>query len=153
MHRTALTVFLLILAFIGIADAWYLTASALSDTALSCDLGAVLDGCNIVAKSEYSHFLGLPLAMYGVGFFVVIFILAALLMVYPHRLLHRSLFWLSAIGSAMSVVFLLVQFVLIKALCIYCIASAVITFLVFLVARDLQKQHRESNLHTVVQTT
>lgn len=153
MHRTALTAFLLVLAFMGIADAWYLTASALTDTALSCDLGAVLDGCNIVAKSEYSHFLGLPLALYGVGFFVAVFILAATLLVYPHRTLHRLLFWLGAIGSVMSVVFLLIQFVLIKALCIYCIASAVITFLVFLVARDLQKQHEREIVRTVVQTS
>ena len=140
MHRTALTVFLLVLAFIGIADAWYLTASALSDTALSCDLGAVLDGCNIVAKSEYSHFLGIPLALYGVGFFAAVFVLASLLLVYSHQKLYSALFWLGAIGSVMSVVFLLIQFIFIKAICIYCIASAIITFLIFLVARDLQKQ-------------
>lgn len=140
MHRTVLVWVLLLLAFTGIADAWYLTASALSDTALSCDLGAVLDGCNIVAKSPYSHFLGIPLALYGVGFYAVVFVLSALLLVRYDRLLVRVLYILGLAGALASLVFLAIQFVLIKALCVYCIASAVITFAVFFVVRELWKQ-------------
>lgn len=137
MRATPLTVLLLVLSFVGLADAWYLTASALSNTALSCDLGAALDGCNIVAKSDYSFFLGLPLALYGVGFYGCIFVLAALLLVAPIRLAYKALFGLSVAGALLSLAFLGIQFFLIKALCIYCIASAIISFMVFVVARDL----------------
>jgi uncharacterized membrane protein len=139
---TPLSVFLLVLSFLGLADAWYLTASAINQTALSCDLGAVLDGCNIVAKSEYSFFLGFPLALYGVLFYALVFVLAAIVLVIPAKLFYQALLVLGAVGSVASVGFLYIQFFLIKAICIYCIASAVITFMVFLVAYDLWKKHR-----------
>ncbi len=139
---TPLSVLLLVLSFLGLADAWYLTASAVNHTALSCDLGAVLDGCNIVAKSDYSFFMGLPLALYGVLFYALVFVLAAAVLVVPAKLFYQGLFALGAVGSLASLVFLYIQFFLIKAICIYCIASAVITFMVFLVAYDLWKKHR-----------
>lgn len=137
MHRTVLVWILILLAFVGISDAWYLSASALSDTALSCDLGAVLDGCNIVAKSPYSHFMGIPLALYGVGFYAVVFVLSALLSVLQDRSLTRVLFILGLSGALASLVFLAIQFVLIKALCVYCIVSAFISFAIFFVVRSL----------------
>lgn len=149
MNRTALSVLLLVLAFLGIADAWYLAASALSHTALSCDLGAVLDGCNIVAKSEYSHFLGLPLALYGVFFFASIFVLAALSLVLEHRFIYKAIYALSVIGSIASVVFLAIQFIFIKALCIYCIASAVVAFMLWFAAHDLYRK-RPKTVTTVI---
>lgn len=148
MHRTALVWILLLLAFAGIADAWYLAASALSDTALSCDLGAVLDGCNIVAKSPYSHFLGIPLALYGVGFYAVTFVLAGLLLVLHDRWLTRALYILGLAGALASLVFLAIQFALIKALCVYCIGSAIISFLVFFVVQDLWRKTK-SNIPSV----
>lgn len=139
---TPLSVVLLVLSFLGLADAWYLTASAVNHTALSCDLGAVLDGCNIVAKSDYSFFMGLPLALYGVLFYALVFVLAAAVLVVPAKLFYQGLLALGAVGSLASLVFLYIQLFLIKAICIYCIASAVITFMVFLVAYDLWKKHR-----------
>lgn len=144
MPRTALVWILLLLAFVGIADAWYLAASALSDTALSCDLGAALDGCNIVAKSPYSHFMGVPLALYGVGFYAVTFVLAALLLELHDRLLTRALYVLGLAGALASLVFLAIQFVLIKALCVYCIGSAIISFLIFFVVQDLWRKTKNN---------
>jgi uncharacterized membrane protein len=150
---TPLSVFLLVLSFLGIADAWYLMISALNHTALSCDLGAVLDGCNVVAKSEYSFFLGLPLALYGVLFYAVVFVLAAAVLVIPLRILFQGLLALGVIGSLASLVFLYIQFFLIKAICIYCIASAVITFMLFFVALDLWRKHNKASLTVPTETS
>ena len=138
--HTLLVWFSLALAFLGIADAWYLTASALTHTALSCDLGAALDGCNIVAKSDYSHLFGLPLAMYGVAFYGATFVLSGLLLVMPQRIFYRALYLLGLAGVFASVIFLSIQFLLIKALCVYCIGSAIISFVAFFVAHVLRKQ-------------
>lgn len=137
MNRTLLIGIVMALSFLGIADSWYLYQSAVTDTALSCDLGSGLDGCNIVAQSPYSYFLGLPLALYGVGFFALLFALAASLWVAPRKESYIALYALSAFGVAASAVFLFIQFALIKALCIYCIASAAIALVLFLVARTL----------------
>ncbi|MDQ1299494.1 MAG: hypothetical protein QG636_162 [Patescibacteria group bacterium] len=131
MNRSLLIVLVLILSFLGIADSWYLYQSAITDTALSCDLGSGLDGCNIVAQSAYSHLFGVPLGLYGVGFFALTFVLVASLSIVSSRRLYQALFAVSAFGVAVSAVFVFIQFALIKALCIYCIASAGITMLIF----------------------
>ena len=112
------------------------------------DLGAVLDGCNIVAKSPYSHFLGIPLALYGVGFYAVTFVLAGLLLVLHDRWLIRALYLLGLAGALASLVFLAIQFALIKALCVYCIGSAIISLLVFFVVQDLWRKTK-SNIPSV----
>lgn len=140
MNRSFLLALVFALSFVGIADSWYLYQSAVTDTALSCDIGAGLDGCNIVAQSPYSYLFGVPLALYGVGFFALVFALAAVLTLFPTRMLYRTLLGLSILGTGASFVFLYIQFVLIKALCIYCIASAAIVVLLLLVSRELLKR-------------
>lgn len=140
MNRNFLLALVFALSFFGIADSWYLYQSAMTDTALSCDIGAGLDGCNIVAQSPYSYLFGVPLALYGVGFFALVFALAAALTLFQTRPLYRSLFWLSVFGTGASIVFLYIQFSLIKALCIYCIASASIVALLLLASRQLLRR-------------
>lgn len=140
MNRTALVGALLILAFLGIADSWYLLQSAVTDTALTCDIGGGLDGCNIVAQSPYSQLLGVPIALYGVGFYALLFILLAVTACIHRRVVYQALFLLATVGALASVVFLGIQFFLIQALCVYCIASAAITFLVWFLARRLRAQ-------------
>lgn len=140
MSRTLLTTLVVVLAFFGIADSWYLYESAVTDTALICDIGEALDGCNIVAQSEYSKLFGQPLALYGVVFFALIFVLGGILSITQSRLLYGSLLGLSVIGSLASLAFLYIQFFLIKALCIYCIASAAAAFLLLWLSWVLWKR-------------
>ena len=139
--RRTLIALLLVLSFLGLADSWYLFQSAITDTALSCNIGGGLDGCNAVAKSPYSHLFGVPLALYGVGFYAFLFVLAAALAFLPKRSLYRASYLAAIFGALASVAFLLVQFLLIKAVCIYCIASAVFAFLILAIARRLWKRH------------
>ncbi len=138
MNR-GLLVLICALSFLGIADSWYLYQSAVTDTALSCDIGAGLDGCNIVAQSAYSKLLGIPVALYGVGFFALMFALAALLLVRPTRGLQKALMALSVVGVVASAVFVFIQVALIKALCVYCILSAVIVAGIAYAAWKVQK--------------
>lgn len=141
MTRPTILALIIALSFFGIADSWYLYQSAATDTALVCDLGAGLSGCNVVAQSPYSYVLGFPLALYGVGFFGVIFALASLLVLYPRRDFYLGLFLLSTFGSLASIVFLGLQVFAIKALCIYCLASAAITFTLFILSRMLWRRY------------
>lgn len=137
MNRTALVVVFLALALIGLADAWYLFQAAVTHSALSCDIGAGLDGCNIVAKSAYSYLFGVPLALYGVGMYALLFVLGALLLVVSNRTLYRVIFWLTVVGALASLIFVFIQVTFIKAICIYCFVSAGISLLLFVLARRL----------------
>ena len=50
------------LAAAGLAIALYLSGTALAGTAPACLPGG---GCEAVAQSEYSHWLGIPVAFFG----------------------------------------------------------------------------------------
>jgi len=139
MKSHAFAVPLLVLAFLGLADSWYLAEKAITGGTLTCNISG-LEGCNVVAQSAYSHLFGIPLGVYGVIFYVVIFLLSALLFVEPKRFVHNTLALLGVLGLLASIVFLFIQFFLIKALCVYCLGSAVISLLLFVVTVWLWKR-------------
>ncbi|MDP2665384.1 MAG: vitamin K epoxide reductase family protein [bacterium] len=130
-------VLILFFAFFGMADSAYLTQHELSGTPLLCNIGN-LSGCNVVASSQYSHLFGIPLAEFGILFYSVIFVLAALEIVLFDQLLRRALQALSFIGLLSSIYFTFVQIFLIGAFCIYCFASALTTLLIFIFASLLE---------------
>lgn len=149
MNRSLLLALLIVLSLLGLADSWYLFQSAITDTALTCDIGSGLDGCNIVAQSPYSHLFGIPLGLYGVGFYVLVFVLAAVIAILPQRLFYRLLHLLALAGVLASIVFVFIQFALIKAVCIYCLVSAGITLLSWVIARALLKRFSPPHLVSV----
>ena len=128
--HVATLVAVLLLSFLGLADSWYLADSALSGGELTCSI-AGLDGCNAVADSPYSNPFGLPLSLYGAVFYAVLFTLAAVALLLPSRRLYGALLAFGTLGSAASVYFLFVQVVLIEAVCVYCLLSALVTFMLF----------------------
>jgi uncharacterized membrane protein len=82
----------------------------------------------------------LPLALYGVGFYAVLFVIAAVLFAVPMRALYRAAIVLSLVAAALSLYFVFLQFFVIKALCVYCLASMLIAVLISLVCWRLWKQ-------------
>lgn len=128
---------ILVLAFCGIADAAYIAQNESSGTPLLCNIEN-LSGCNIVVASPYSSFFGISVAEYGVVFYSVIFILAALELLMLNKILRRVLQGLSLAGVVASLTFMLIQIFVIKAFCIYCTASALISLLIFISATFIE---------------
>ena len=138
---------ILVLAFFGLADSVYLTQHKLSGTPLLCNIQN-LSGCNVVASSQYSQVFGIPLSEFGILFYSVLFVLAALEIVIFDRLLRRALQVISLVGVISSVYFTLIQVFIIDAFCIYCIASAVITLFIFILASLIEPlKKRASHTH------
>ena len=128
MNRHTVVGILMLLAILGIGDSFYLAESAVTDTALVCDIEG-LDGCNTVAQSPYSKLFGVPLGIYGLFFYGIALVLLIALWIKPRRLFHHFFIVLSLFGACASLLFLGLQLFVIQATCIYCIASAIITFL------------------------
>ncbi len=126
-------VFILILAFCGLADSLYLTQNEVAGTPLICNIQN-LSGCNLVAQSAYSRLFGIPLAEYGVFFYSVLFILAALELALFDRFLRRLLQIAAVFGFISSLYFTFLQIFVINAFCIYCFASALIELVVLVFA-------------------
>ncbi len=148
MNRHILAACLLVLAFLGLADSWYLAHAALTNTALVCNI-AGLDGCNVVAQSAYSHIFGIPLGVYGVVFYGLLFILAAMLYLVHKRSVYHVIAGLGTVGLLASIAFMAIQFFIIKVLCVYCLGSAVISLLVFIIAFWLLWRHAPKHVVTI----
>jgi uncharacterized membrane protein len=126
---------ILLLAFFGLADSVYLAQHVESGTPLIC---TVVSGCNKVASSEYSRVFGIPLAELGVIFYAVLFIAAALECALYNRALRRVLQGLAIFGFLFSLYSTILQIFVIKAYCIYCLMSALITVFIFIIATMIE---------------
>ncbi len=144
-------VVILLLAFCGLADSTYLAQHAESGAPLICNADN-LSGCNTVATSPYSRLFGIPLAEFGVLFYGILFVLAALELVLFDRLLRRALQIAAVVGIIASLYFVSVQLFLIGAFCIYCIASGIITLLILLFAGLIEPMPKKKNNNTPIIT-
>ncbi len=145
-------VFILLLAFAGIADAAYIAEHEINGTPLICS-GQSLSGCNVVAQSSYSRVFGVPLAEYGVLFYGILFVLAALELVLFDRLLRRVLQVAALIGLFGSLYFEALQVFFIGAFCIYCITSGIITLLIFIFASFIEPVRQTKRISAPVQSS
>ena len=125
--------FILFLALIGIAVAFYDSYAIYNHQPLWCP--PPIDGCNIVAESPYGRIFGLPLGYFGLVYYIYMLALAALLAIDPHsRGLRLGTLAYATAGIALSLVFMYIQFTYIRAFCIYCLLSALVTLIFFIVA-------------------
>lgn len=123
----------LVLSFCGVADSAYLAQHETAGTQLLCNIEG-LTGCNVVANSKYSQLFGIPIADYGIVFYTILFIFAALELVLVDRFLRRVLQAMALAGALISIVLIAIQIFLIHDLCVYCVGSAVIALLAFVLA-------------------
>jgi uncharacterized membrane protein len=122
---------MLLLALLGLAVAFYDSYALYNGQALWCP--PPINGCNEVANSPYARILDLPVGYFGVIYYLYMFFLAALLVFDPFS---RGLGWgaivYAALGVCFSVYFINLQINFIHAFCIYCLISAITTFLLLI---------------------
>ncbi len=137
------TILLISLALIGIIDASYLTYTHFVPSLLPCPANGFID-CGKVTGSPYSEILGIPIAAFGVLFYVVVLVL--LLAIKAKRSLNakKLLVLFSWAGFAFSIYLVYLQLVVIGAVCIYCMLSAVTSTLIFFVTNIEFKKARNS---------
>jgi uncharacterized membrane protein len=122
----------LVLCLVGLAVSAYLTIEHFdSSVTLSCpDTGIV--NCQKVTTSSYSAVLGIPVALLGLGFFVV----AAVLMSppawrSPDPRLVRARLTLVSVGMLMVLYLVWAEFFGANAVCLWCSSVHAVTFLLF----------------------
>ena len=115
-----------VLALAGVFVSLYLWLHKLGVIGvLQCGTG----GCDTVQASRYADFLGLPVALYGVVGYGVLFAvsLGAVQQAHaPRRRLDTVLAVLASLGFAFTLYLTGVELFVIHAICRWCVASAVI---------------------------
>lgn len=141
MRSTTAWIAFLILAVIGLADAGYLSYMALSAQSLSC---GIVEGCNAVAQSSYSRVFGVPLALYGAVFYAIVILLVLASRTLPPRAARTLLIAVTGAGFLSSAYFVYVQLFTIEAVCIYCLLSAFVATLLFLLSFSVPISRRDA---------
>lgn len=122
------------LALAGIFVALYLTLYKLGAIGeLSCRVGS----CETVNSSPWAVFLGAPVAAWGVAFYMVTFVLAMAGLqgrFADSRRLSLGLVLLSGFGVLFSGWLTYLELFVIRAICQWCVVSAVIVTLIFMVS-------------------
>ena len=129
---------LLCLAGLFIASYLYLYKIGMIGT-LACGSG----GCETVQLSPQSRFLGVPVALIGVLGYALLLVLALLALqprfagpAWPSRWLT----WLAGAAVLFSLYLTALELFVIHAICRYCVVSAVLIVLIFLLAaRELRR--------------
>jgi uncharacterized membrane protein len=122
-----------VLAIIGAADALYLLIFKLTSNNLMC-LGS--GGCHDVNFSIYSESYGIPVSVFGLAAFLAI--LGILLLEGRLRIVKENgplaIFGISLGGVAFTAYLTYLEIFVIKAVCPFCVASAVLITLLFILA-------------------
>jgi uncharacterized membrane protein len=109
-------------AVVGLAIAAYLLASRFLGEAPAC---GPVKGCETVAASEYATMFGVPVALFGVGFSVI---LATACVMWWRRAERRALYTSYGLGLAgiIAVAYLTyLEVFVIGAICVWCAGYAV----------------------------
>ncbi len=130
---TCVPCFMLMFALFGMAIASYDCYMIYSGRLLWCP--PPIDGCNTVAYSPDGRIRGVPIGYFGLVFYSIMCALAAVLAFgSSSRGLRLLVLLYAAIGVCGSIGFIYLDLTLIRAFCIYCLISAILTVLLLLFA-------------------
>ena len=120
---------IVVLSLLAIGADVLLTYNKVTDSAVGCQAGG---GCDIVAGSIYSEFMGIPVSLFGLAAFLF-FILISILALYgklPVGEAYKILFIVSALGLIPAAYFVYVMFFVLEAICPYCLFSHLMLLLI-----------------------
>jgi len=123
----------LALACLGILDASYLLVYRLTSNPAMC-LGN--GGCHDVNFSPYSQIAGIPVSLFGLAAYLV---MAVLLLLEGRLKIAKdngplAVFGISLAGTAFTAYLTWIELYVIHKLCPFCVASAIIITLIFILA-------------------
>src|SRR3989344_4204117 len=121
-------IFFAIVSFVGMADTIYVTINHYKGVIPPCTL---LNGCETVLTSKYSEIFGIPIALIGALFYSTVFLSALAYLKTKNNKIIIFCLVLTALAFLMSVLFIYIQFFVIKAVCEYCLTSAAASIILF----------------------
>lgn len=124
---------LILLAGLGFFDATYLTAKYFNGH-ITCSL---INGCQDVLTSSYSHLGPIPTAAFGVAYYLGIILASLIWLRYQWPLAKLALKILPILGLTFSIWLTYLQIWVIKSLCQYCLLSALISLGLMLLSLNL----------------
>lgn len=123
-------------SIIGFADATYLTVKHYDASSINCAIGG---GCEQVTASQYSTVGGIPISIFGAAYYLSVFILLILYFDTGNFKFLYSAASLTLVGLAVSVLLVALQLFVIKAICFYCMISALSSITLFVLGLAVKR--------------
>lgn len=134
----------LLVALIGFADAAYLTLKHYTNAIPPCSL---VSGCETVLTSPYATIAGnIPIALVGAGYYLTIFVGGIIYVDTKNNTILKTIAYFTIAGFTASVILIFLQVFVIRALCLYCLASAVTSTLLFIIGIGILRKVKENNI-------
>jgi len=130
-----------ILSIIGLADASYLTYEHFSEGDIVC---LILEGCDAVVNSKYSVIYGVPLAMLGAFYYAANLIVSHKFIQHINKTFLKLYLAMTTFGFLFSLYLTYLQLVVINSICSFCLISATISSLIFLISIFLYRSQASS---------
>ncbi|MEK7390789.1 MAG: vitamin K epoxide reductase family protein [Patescibacteria group bacterium] len=137
-----LAIIFLALAFVGFLDATYLTTQHYLGAIPPCVL---TEGCSAVLTSEWSKVFGLPVALLGAVYYLVLLILVVAYLKTGREKFLLTASFMTALGIISSIWLVVLQFFIIKEICFYCMISATTSTALFVVGLFILVKSRREN--------
>ncbi|MBT4850144.1 vitamin K epoxide reductase family protein [Candidatus Parcubacteria bacterium] len=128
----------IVVALVGLLDAVFLTVKHYTGD-ISCSL---ITGCQEVLSSSYSVIFGIPTALLGAGYYIVILLAALIYAEQKKGLMLKVLSYLPTLGFLFSLWLIYLMMFVIEALCQYCLLSAMTSTLLFIFSLILIKKNK-----------
>jgi uncharacterized membrane protein len=110
------------LSLMGFAIAAYLTTVYLKDIPPLCGAAG---GCVTVQHSQYAHLAGIPLPIFGLAGYAMLFVTACL----PGQRVRTAGMVFTVLAISASVALTYIELNVIHAVCVWCVASAICALL------------------------
>lgn len=130
----------ILVSVVGLADATYLTITHYTRALVPCNF---THACEAVLTSKYATVLGVPVAAFGVVFYMVALIM--LVHFLRHKTYHWSFLVWTGIGFGSTLYLFYIQAVVLQAFCQYCLLSALTSTLLFGLGLVLQLKSKSTN--------
>ncbi len=130
----------LIVSAIGFADATYLTTKHFLGTPVAC---SILKGCEQVTTSPYSTIGGVPVALLGSLYYLTILILSVVYLDSRKNNILNIIAKITPLGFLASLYFVYLQIFVIKAICLYCMGSAITSTILFILGVNYLAKHQK----------
>lgn len=133
---------MLIIALIGFSDATFLTIKHYNGSKLSCGING---GCNTVTTSGYSQIFGIPVALFGSVYYLIILLSSVGFLDSRKKILAYILSWIPIAGLIASAWFVFVQFFILYEICVYCMGSAITSTILFVLGMVFAHYSKKTN--------
>jgi uncharacterized membrane protein len=124
---------LVILSIIGLLDSIYLTWIKIAGKTAIC---ANIGDCEAVNSSRYSEIGGIPIALLGAGAYLILLALLVLEVRRPAwgEWTRMGFFGMSLAGTLYSAYLTYIEIAVLKAICPYCVLSAIVLLLLLVLS-------------------